>query len=141
MPITKKSLSNLKPAKKGEKRNPEGARTHKTYQMKKLTNLELQDIINAVLNKNKKELKSIIDDPEASALKVGVATSIAKAISRGDWKTIEAIIERIVGKVTVKIDHTTQGEKLENNVSINILKDSTAFDELLKLDEKISKSK
>ena len=114
---TKKRNPNLAPPwKPGQSGNPEGGRKHnpEKKRIKKVTNELLQDLVDLALSGNVSELKRIIADPTSPALKVGIATALFTAIKKGDWKTLESIVERIVGKVPVKVDHTSDGEKLNS---------------------------
>lgn len=114
------SIKNLKPIRKGEVRNPHGARAHDPVKkaLKRLANDEFLDIVNAALTGGVRDLLKIAKDPSSPAIKVGVATALAKAIKNGDWKTLEGIVERLIGKVPVRVDHTTDGEKLPSGQQV-----------------------
>jgi hypothetical protein len=105
-----KSLANLKPCKKGEIRNPEGARSHnKALQaLRKFGQKEYSDIIEYALTNNLKALHKVIKDPETSAIKVGVAKALLNAINFSDWNIINQIAERLVGKPAQKIELKTE---------------------------------
>jgi hypothetical protein len=79
-------------------------------QLRKLTNEQLADTINLAVQGNIKALKDIIEDPNSSALRVGIATSLIKAVRKGDWDTIEKILERVVGKAPITVNHRVSEE-------------------------------
>jgi len=93
---------------KGQIANPLGAGAHDKVKaaLKRITNEEFKDVIDATLKGNVDQLKEIAEDPESSALKVGVARAIFNAVKKGDWPVLESIISRIVGKVPDKIEHS-----------------------------------
>jgi len=114
-PMSPASLANLKPIQKGEVKNPEGGRSHDPIKsaIKRLTKAEFEDIISLALDANLEELKKIIKDPSSTALRVGVASSLIKAVGRGDFGTLTAIVERIIGSMAMKVDHTTDGKPIK----------------------------
>lgn len=71
--------------------------------LKKMTKQSFRRIIRAVVKGNIDQLNKMVTDPKASALEVAVASSFMKAISRGDYATIEHILQRIVGKIPDEI--------------------------------------
>jgi len=71
--------------------------------LKKMTKQSFRRIIRAVVKGNVDQLNKMVTDPKASALEVAVASSFMKAISRGDYDTIEHILQRIVGKIPDEI--------------------------------------
>lgn len=116
MAVTKKQLANLKPFKPGNKANPEGARAHdpEKKMLKKITAEVFAEIVELALKNDIIGLTKVAEDKTCPAIKVGVARALMKAIQKGDWKTIEGIIERLVGKVVIKVDHTSGGEVIAN---------------------------
>lgn len=111
---TAKQLANLRPAKKGEIRNPKGVHSHGPItqmlaNLKKFTLDEYRVVIEQTLMGNLASLEKIVkeskaEDSPTSALQVGVATSILKAISRGDHTVFEALASRIIGKIPDKLE-------------------------------------
>ena len=104
MPVTEKQKKNLKPIKKGEVRNPHGAKAHKAYKFSKLTREEVIRIVDIVAKGNVKELQEIIHNPTASALYVAYAACMVRLINKGDVDGIETLIQRVVGKVKDEMD-------------------------------------
>ena len=108
--MTEAQLRNLKPAKKGEIRNPEGGRTHNP--IRRLTIEVLREIIELALTGNIEALKEMAENPKTPVIQVGVAFSLMNAVKKGDWDTQEKIISRILGKLpdqlnVVSQNHTT----------------------------------
>jgi hypothetical protein len=111
----KNSLANLRPIKKGEVRNPNGARTHNpiTKALQKLTIETYREVIELVLTGNVDALRDMVKDPKTPAIQVGIATSFMNAIKRGDYGIIERIAERIIGKIPEQLN-------VNNNTNMNL---------------------
>lgn len=100
-----KNTSGLRPWKPGESGNPSGTsklQQHRAY-VRRVTRDSLKDLVDLALESNLKKLKDIVKDPASPALKVGVATSLAKAIQKGDWGTLQSIVDTLLGKVPEKL--------------------------------------
>lgn len=95
--------------KKGQSGNPEGARAHNPAikALKALTIESFREIIELVMKGNLQSLKSVINDPDTSAVQVGIAKAFLKAIRNGDYTVIEKIAERIVGKIPDQLNITS----------------------------------
>lgn len=110
-----KSLANLRPPKKGEVRNPNGHnRSPVEMRMRKMAEGEIAEIGTLILDQNITALQEIIDDargpggkgnPDSkhSALKVWMAMIAVKGITKGDPYMLDAILNRVVGKVASKM--------------------------------------
>lgn len=105
------SKKNLKPVSKGEVRNPKGAKAHKGLKqsLKRLTTEELKNLIELVITQPVSELQKIAQDPTNSALKVGIASAMVKMINKGDFVTLESMLQRVVGKVKDEVDLNHNG--------------------------------
>lgn len=101
MAVTKKQLANLRPIKKGQVLNPNGARAHNpaTKALKNLTIETYREVIELVLTGNLQALRDMRDNENIPAIQVGVARAFYNAIKCGDYGVIERIAERIVGKI------------------------------------------
>lgn len=111
--INPASLANLRPAKKGEVRNPKGGAGPKNalYKVQRLTCLEVAECGSLVLQNNIHELQKIVsdsfgDDPkvgnpdaEHSALKVWMARVAIKGIAKSDPVMLDTFLNRVIGKV------------------------------------------
>lgn len=133
---TAKQLANLRPAKKGEVRNPKGIHAHPLAEalinLRKFTLEEYRVVIEETLMGNIAGLQKMVKESEAtnsktSALRVGVAMSILKAIKRGDHTVFEQLASRIVGKIP---------DQLNINAGLQV---HVSFDDKQKLKETIAK--
>lgn len=130
--MTEAQLKNLKPAKKGEIRNPEGGRTHNplTKALKKLTIETYREVIELALTSNIKALKEIAEHPKTPAVQVGVAFALIGAVKKGDWEVLEKIASRIVGKIPDQLNVVSQ-----NHVAVAIVDEAKMKESLKKLKE------
>ena len=121
------SLKHLKPVKKGEVRNPNGARAHDpvSKEMRRLTAEYLREVIEAATLGNLAELKRIAEDPDTPAIQVGVAKVLFNGIRDGNWDIVEKLLARAIGKVPDKIDHTTDGKPINQSIAIQFVDDGT----------------
>lgn len=112
--MSPKQLANLKSFKKGDVGNPNGAKAHKgpKAMLKKLTKELLKDMIEATTNGTVNDLKAIAENPKSTALQVALATSMVKMINKGDYLTLEAMLQRVVGKVKDELDVTSNGQTM-----------------------------
>lgn len=92
--------------KKGQVLNPEGGRSGNPAlrALRKLTVETYREVIELALSSNIAALKKVAEDPNTAAVQVGVAVALIKAIQKGDWTVINAIAERIVGKIPDKLE-------------------------------------
>lgn len=109
MVVTKKQLENLRPAKKGDVRNPRGGKAHNPLvkAIKNLTIDSYREVVEIIMTENLEAIQNIIKDPNSPAFKVGIATSLIKAIKNGDYQVIERIAERIIGKIPETLNVNT----------------------------------
>jgi hypothetical protein len=116
------SLKNLKHIKKGQVLNPRGGNAHnpEMKMIKELTIEGLKECVTLMTMGTLADLKIAVENPESSSMHVGVAKCMFDAINRGDWNTIERIIERVVGKVTVHVDHTSNGKELAPRILVKL---------------------
>ena|SRR5665213_438697 len=101
---------------KGKSGNPEGGRAHNPAikALRKLTVESYREIIELILSNNVAAVKAIAEDPNTTALQVGIAVAFLKAIKNGDYTVIERIAERIVGKIPDVVHINSQ-----NNSNVN----------------------
>ena len=109
MAINPKSLKNLKPAKKGEVRNPKGAKP-------KIPALD--DLLAKVLGDEQNGLTA--------------AEAILKALRgkaiKGDIRAAEVLLDRAYGKAKQPVDHTTNGNDLNGNTKHIQFPDGTTIE-------------
>lgn len=108
--MTEKQLANLKPIKKGEVRNPEGGRAHspETKMMKLLTQKSMVRIINLIAQGDVAALRKMAKDESNTALEMMFASVVIKIISKGDMDALDKLLNRMVGKVKDRVEHTGQ---------------------------------
>lgn len=94
--------------KKGQSGNPLGGKLHNPAirALKNLTVEVYREVIELALVSNIAALQEVANNPNTPAVQVGVAKALIVAIRKGDWNIVNAIAERIVGKIPDKIEHT-----------------------------------
>lgn len=86
-----KRISNLKPAKPGEVRNPKGTNVPKDIaEMRKFTNQDVERKIHVLLQMTEDELKGKLEEPDTRNIEKLLGTVLSKAMSfgcvvRGSW--------------------------------------------------------
>ena len=109
--------------KPGNNANPLGGKAHnpELKALKKVTHETVKEIIDVALNGTLEDLQEIAKNKKSTALQVGIATSLAKAIQKGDMNTLGAIITRLCGEAPKKIDVTTNGKDINSPVVTKVL--------------------
>lgn len=100
--LTAKELANLKPIKKGEVRNPNGARTHNPLlrAFKNLHQDSFREVLHEVLESDDKKLDALCAPTDGNpSLRRLIAKAMQNAISHGEYGLVERITERLFGKV------------------------------------------
>ena len=105
--------------KKGQSGNPEGSRLHnpELRAIKRLTNDELIDVCSFMIKGNLDELKTMLDNPKETVLRLMLASVAYKTIVSGDIKGLELFLDRIIGKVKEKTEVTVNPD-LQNAAQI-----------------------
>lgn len=117
MKPTPKQLANLTPIKKGQVLNPLGGAAHSpaVKLIRRLTAAEVAELGTLLLTRNIEKLRDIDfdadnnPDSKHSALKAMIAKSCIVAYRKGDFGTVDAILNRLIGKVKEKVELTTPG--------------------------------
>lgn len=106
--------------RKGRSGNPEGARKHDQVKkaIKKLTSEELKEVINGLIMGTSADLESDIKSKESPVLVKLVGNALLKASQSGDIKTLEALMDRVIGKVPTKLEQI--GNAPKSNVVLYI---------------------
>ena len=92
MPNPRGAPENLKPAKKGEKRNPEGKNGNpKLNHLKKYNRVAVEDTLNEVINHTLPELKKVMKDPNLPGLKLAACRVLIEAIEKGNYSCLNFI--------------------------------------------------
>lgn len=102
-----KQHANLKRFPKGVSGNPAGRPPDVLgRQMRQLTAQEFAEIANLIVKGSIEELRKIVKDESQSAIKVMVAATAVKIISKGDMHSLDILLNRLVGKVKDQIEHS-----------------------------------
>jgi hypothetical protein len=86
--------------KPGQSGNPTGQHivSKEVLRMQRLTKEELATCASWLVKGNKDDLARIVNDPNSSIISVMIASLAIRAISKGDFLTFNAILDRVVGK-------------------------------------------
>lgn len=105
--MSKKSLANLRPIKKGQVLNPLGAGAHDPEKKKlaALTKRELTEVGSVIVSGSKEDLKAILKNKDASVLQHWIASIANKAIDTGSVGVLDQLMNRIVGPVEQRFNH------------------------------------
>jgi hypothetical protein len=102
---------NLKPAQKGEIRNPNGRPRKFVSELKsqgyKLS--EVNDAIQVLMSMTIDELKDVYENKQATVLEKTVASAIKKSIEKGSLYSIETLLTRVYGKPKEQLDLNASG--------------------------------
>ena len=102
--------------KKGKSGNPNGRPVGTVTvpkELRAINNRLIADTIGKYLNCTGPELQEHIKNPETPALDLMILRVLYEAIRKADQGKMNAILERIVGKVPDKIDHTSNGKTVQ----------------------------
>lgn len=125
-PKKRHGIENLKPAKKGEVRNPKG-RPKSTLNVLKSAGYTLDDMkyrIKQLIFKKRSELAKIYSDPESLMIDKIVANALEHDLKKGIVSTLETILTRIWG---------APKQTVENNGSIDLnMKQEFSKEDLIK---------
>lgn len=72
--------------------------------LQKLTANELEDVASVIIKGNIDDLQAIAKDKTASVIKVMLAATCVKIISRGDMEALDRLLNRLIGKVKDKVE-------------------------------------
>jgi len=121
---------NLKPAQKGEVRNPNG-RPKKVETIlrevfldeynTKLTNGQAQDIIKGLLTKSRSELIELAKNDDLPFWISMIAKKATRDYERGSIHLVELLFDRVYGKPKETIDQTIEAKTF--NVTLNLKND------------------
>lgn len=110
--------------KKGESGNPNGRPKKLHPTLLKTTSFSLSqinDVIQYMVSLNEKQLDEVLLDDVSSILEKTIASALKKSIKKGELFSLETLLNRVYGKPNEKLDITSQGEKIENKIKIEIL--------------------
>lgn len=117
-------MRKLKSWKKGQSGNPLGAQKHDPVKraLKRLTSSELADIGTFIILDDIESLKKVARSTTETALRVMIANVVLKAIKGGDPWRMNAILDRIVGKVPQPLASPAEIQNGGNGQTTIILK-------------------
>ena len=101
--------------KKGQSGNPNGRPKGTTLvpkELRTINNRLVAETMSKYLNCTAQELQDHFKDPATSALDLIILRVLVEGIRKADQAKMNAILERIIGKVPDKIDHTTDGKSV-----------------------------
>lgn len=88
--------------------------------LKKLTGQQIRRIIAATVKGNIPELKRIITDNKSSALEVAMAKCLVVAVQKGDYDTIEKMLQRTGAIKKIPDEVHVRSKNLNVNANANI---------------------
>jgi hypothetical protein len=121
---------NLKPAQKGEVRNPNGRPKKIETILKdvflaeyntKLTNGQAQDIIKGLLTKSRSELIELAKNDDLPFWISMIAKKATRDYERGSIHLVELLFDRVYGKPKETIDQTIEAKTFK--VTLNLKND------------------
>ncbi len=85
---------------KGAVSNPRGgaALSPMTRAIRKVTIDHIEEVADIILDNNLEKLKALANDPTTTVLKVWLAKAAAEGIRKGDLHSLEAILNRVLGR-------------------------------------------
>lgn len=105
--------------KPGQSGNPEGARRHDPIKrrLKKLTSVELEEIINLILLTHPNELNKVTQDNPV-LLKTWIASIVSKAVQKGDPSILFLLLDRLLGKVQDKVNVIAENHNINTDSQV-----------------------
>ena len=136
--MSAKSLANLKPAAKGDVRNPLGGNSHNplTRALKRVTQDSYCEALSIAFERQEDELEKFVNNPETPMLQKFVAKAMLSAFKRGDFAFVERIADRLIGKVSdnMVINQTGAGNVV---AQIAVMSDAEIKSRVAKLKEDV----
>ncbi len=124
----------FKPGKSG---NPGGRPANPIPNaLKKLTLQQYRRIIKAIVKGNIDEVRRVVKDPKSCSLEVAIAACYLKAIERGDYDTVEKMLQRIVGKIPDVVEVNSRNLTMNANLNAAIPTEKLKA-AILKLEEEV----
>lgn len=96
-----------RPFKPGQTGNAKGRPklSSDVKRVRSLTGEQLKAIGDVLLLGNKERLEEILNSPRSNLLDIWLASVAKKGISKGDMYSLNELLNRLVGKVTDKVEH------------------------------------
>lgn len=115
-----KSRANLKEFQPGQTGNPKGssAKAKIIGQLRKLTAEHVKEVASILLDGDREKLNEVMAAKDSSMLTLWLANGIAQSTKKGDFGALNALLDRVTGKVPQKLEHTGEDG---GPVDINVL--------------------
>lgn len=108
-------LANPNPSKRnrfkvGNNANPRGAGAHDPFirKIKKLTNGELLELMNLIVQGDMALVHKINKDPNAPVIQAMIAAIVLRIANKGDMHALDALLNRLVGKSKEALHDATE---------------------------------
>ena len=97
-----------RPFQPGQSGNPNGRPpvAADVLRIRKLTNDEIKEVGSILLNGRESDLEALLKDDETPILKKWMASVALTGMKTGDEKKLNAILDRIAGKIPQQVDMT-----------------------------------
>lgn len=111
--------------KKGQSGNPNGRpkMPKELREAKRMRKTEFIGLLVKYLGHTLEELGAAKKDKKTPAIDRIVIAIVLNAIKHGDYKRLDFLMDRIIGKVQAKVDMTTAGESLNKEMDLSKLSD------------------
>ena len=108
--------------KKGESGNPNGRPRKWISELKDngYKSSEVNDCILVMLSMTIEELAEVYKNTKSTILEKTVANALKRSLEKGSLYSIDTLLNRAIGKPKESIDHTTDGQKI-NDIKITIV--------------------
>ena len=87
----------------------------KSFEGKRITGDMLADVLSWAMVCSEHEIERALENPDFSVLTKTVLRSVKISMLTGEWKQTDKMLERLLGKVTQKVDHTTKGDAIKTD--------------------------
>lgn len=94
--------------------------TSEDKQARELTTLEFMRVANQYIHSTVLELKQAMTHPDTKAIDIIVIKILVKAAEHGDQNRLEFILNRLLGKVPDKIDHSSKDGSMSGQTKVVI---------------------
>ena len=97
--------------KPGQSGNPTGRPPEAPAELKNYTKKEIAEVLCRMMKMTVDELVRFSKDPDATALEVIISSVIRECMKKGDFHTLDKMLERVIGRVPQKTELTgNEGE-------------------------------
>ena len=124
---------NLKPAQKGEVRNPNGRPKKIETVLKeyfldehnlKLSKTQTQDIIQVILGKTKNELMSLASNDDLPFWIALIAKKAKRDFDKGSIHILDVLFDRVYGKPKEEVNQTISNVEIFKGIDLSVKEDN-----------------